>query len=93
MFVFFFLFFGDPHRIALCDPCSCLHKWGYPFTFIEESRVGADIDTFECGTKITNYNYSNLVFDLLLWYLVSYLFYYFIRSIKQKANRSGRNVT
>jgi hypothetical protein len=91
MFVFSLLFFGDPYRIALCDPCDCLHRWGYPLTFMKENTMGTDINTLTCGTKVTKYIYSNLALDLIFWYLASYLLYFSIKFLKLQINR-GRNI-
>ena len=83
---FFFLFFGDSYRMALCDPCGCYNKWGYPFSFFKESAVGARIKPFSCGTKVAYYSYSDLIFDLLFWYFISCLIIFASNKLKNKSN-------
>ncbi len=81
---FFFTFFGDPYRFAICDPCGCYHKWGYPLTFLKENAIGASWRPFSCGTKVIEYNYTNLVIDVVFWYLISCFFGFSYNKLKSK---------
>lgn len=79
LFSFFMVFFGDPYRIAMCDPCGCNHRWGYPFTFVQEIREKPKTPSNYnlltkysfCGPKYKSYNYLNLFYDIIFWYFIS----------------------
>ncbi len=59
--------------MALCSPCGCYNKWGYPLIFSEQTAIGASLSTrnLNCGKKVTAYNYNSLIIDLIFWYIVS----------------------
>jgi hypothetical protein len=73
LFGFFSSFIGNTYMFALCDPCGCPNSWGYPLSFYNEQKIGADMKTFNCGETMPLYNYSSLIIDIVIWYFLSCL--------------------
>ena len=84
LFSFFSSFIGNPYFFALCDPCGCYDTWGFPLPFAQETAQGANMEEFDCGTKVTNWNIPVLLIDIILWYLISVLVIFAFQKIRKK---------
>ena len=76
VFLFGFSVLSGNSFTANCGFCACGNSYGYPFNFAKEIFVDRDISTLlstpvNCGTRALNYNFVNLVLDIIIWYSIT----------------------
>lgn len=75
-------YIANPQLGTVCSYCGCYNTWGFPIKFYQDIVVGQNFfdlsRPFSCGTIVPTRNYLALVFDAIIWSLISLSIIYVI---------------